>query len=135
MPCEAARHTVVTWHAVITWSQSVLSLLSATPSPFAPKVRIALAEKGVPFDLVTEVPWNHDATAPKVNPLGKIPVLLLEDDTAYYESRFILEYLETAYPRPCLIPRDPELRLAHRRLDARDWRRPVLQNIPAERLP
>ena len=36
----------------------MMRLLSATPSPYARKVRIALAEKGIPFELVTEVPWN-----------------------------------------------------------------------------
>ena len=36
----------------------MLQLISATPSPYARKVRIALAEKNIPFDLITEVPWN-----------------------------------------------------------------------------
>ncbi len=54
-----------------------MKLISATPSPYARKVRIALAEKGIPFDLVTEVPWNADATTPDHNPLGKLPVLIL----------------------------------------------------------
>jgi hypothetical protein len=54
-----------------------VKLLSATPSPYARKVRIVLAEKELPFELVTEVPWNQDASAPRWNPLGKIPVLIL----------------------------------------------------------
>ena len=51
-------------------------LLSATPSPYARKVRIQLAEKGIPFELITEVPWNTDTVTPQYNPLEKLPVLI-----------------------------------------------------------
>src|SRR5437588_455121 len=57
-----------------------MRLISATPSPYARKVRIALAEKGIAFDLVTEVPWNEDTTLPSLplyNALEKVPVLRL----------------------------------------------------------
>ena len=94
-----------------------MRLLSATPSPYARKVRVALAEKGIPFELVTEVPWNSDAAAPRHNPLGKIPVLLLDDGTSVYDSRFILEWLELKHPSPPLLPRDVEGILAHKRLE------------------
>ncbi len=57
----------------------MMKLISATPSPYARKVRIALAEKAVPFELVAEVPWNSDTTLPRHNPLEKLPVLVLED--------------------------------------------------------
>lgn len=94
-----------------------MKLLSATPSPYARKVRIALAEKGIAFELVTEVPWNHGASAPKFNPLEKIPVLILDDSSTIYESRFILEWLEIKYPRPPLFPSEPDSLLAARRLE------------------
>ena len=94
-----------------------MRLLSATPSPYARKVRIALAEKKIPFELVTEVPWNSDAQARNYNPLEKIPVLILDDGTSVYESHFILEWLETKYPQPPLPPADPDQRLAARRLE------------------
>ena len=77
-----------------------MRLLSATPSPYARKVRSALPERQVSFELVTEVPRNAGASAPQYNPLGKIPVLILDDGECYFESRFILEYLELRYPRP-----------------------------------
>lgn len=92
-------------------------LLSATPSPYARKVRIALAEKGIAFELVTEVPWNRDASAPQWNPLGKIPVLILDDGQAIYESRFILEWLELKHPNPPLLPKDIDGILAAKRLE------------------
>ena len=41
-----------------------MKLISATPSPYARKVRIALAEKGLAFELITEVPWNEDTRTP-----------------------------------------------------------------------
>jgi glutathione S-transferase len=95
----------------------MMKLLSATPSPYARKVRIALAEKGLPFELVTEVPWNADTATPRYNPLEKLPVLVLDDGTSVYESRFILEWLEVKHPRPALFPEDPDELLAAKRLE------------------
>ena len=62
----------------------MLQLISATPSPYARKVRIALAEKGIAFELLTEVPWNDTTSTPKFNPLEKLPVLILEDGSSVY---------------------------------------------------
>jgi glutathione S-transferase len=93
----------------------MLKLISATPSPYARKVRIALAEKNIPFELITEVPWNNDTSVPRYNPLEKLPVLLLEDGGAVYESAFILEYLERKYPEPALMPADTDAYLEARR--------------------
>ena len=84
----------------------MLRLISATPSPYARKVRIALAEKAIPFELVTEVPWNDDTSLPRHNPLEKLPVLLLADGGSIYESSHILEWLELKHPDPPLLPRD-----------------------------
>lgn len=84
----------------MTWT-----LISATPSPYARKVRIALAEKGIPFTLQTEVPWNSTTLTPQYNPLEKLPVLVLDDNkTAIYESHYILEWLEAKHPEPALLP-------------------------------
>ncbi len=94
-----------------------MKLLSATPSPYARKVRIALAEKKIPFELMSEVPWNHDASAPQYNPLEKIPVLILDDGSTVYESRFILEWIEIKYPQPALFPKEPDELLAARKLE------------------
>jgi len=95
----------------------MMKLLSATPSPYARKVRIALAEKGLAFELLTEVPWDEDTQTAKLNPLEKLPVLCLDDGTTIYESSYILEYLEVKHPEPPLFPRDPEERLAARHLE------------------
>ncbi len=92
-------------------------LLSATPSPYARKVRIALAEKGIPFELLTEVPWNKATQTPKYNPLEKLPVLITQDGESVYESRYILEWLEARHPTPALLPGDVEGNLAARKLE------------------
>src|SRR5579863_3260205 len=95
----------------------MLRLISATPSPFARKVRIALHEKGLPFELLTEVPWDKSTSTPRYNPLEKLPILILEDGSTIYQSSFILEYLEWVYPRPPLMPADLDGKIAARRLE------------------
>ena len=92
-------------------------LISATPSPYARKVRIALAEKAIPFELITEVPWDRTTETPKYNPLEKLPILLTPDGGSVYESRFILEWLEARHPTPPLLPDDIEGRLAARQME------------------
>lgn len=92
-------------------------LISATPSPYARKVRIALAEKGLPFELLTEVPWDSSTSTPRFNPLEKLPVLILEDGSSVYESSYILQYLEVKHPQVPLAPADVEGLLAARKLE------------------
>ncbi len=92
-------------------------LISATPSPYARKVRIALAEKGLPFELLTEVPWDSSTSTPRYNPLEKLPILLLDDGTSVYESSYILQYLELKHPQVPLVPKDIDGHLAARKLE------------------
>ena len=92
-------------------------LISATPSPYARKVRIALAEKGLPFELLTEVPWNSTSITPRYNPLEKLPILLLGDGSSVYESSYILQYLELKHPQVPLLPKDIDGHLAARKLE------------------
>ena len=94
-----------------------MKLISATPSPYARKVRIALAEKAVPFELATEVPWNDDTSLPQHNPLEKLPVLILDDGSTVWESSHILDWIERKFPAPPLLPSDDDGILAHRRMD------------------
>ena len=95
----------------------MFKLISATPSPYARKVRIALAEKGLPFELLTEVPWDSTTSTPRYNPLEKLPVLLLPDGASVYESSYILQYLELKHPQPSLLPPDIDGKLAARKLE------------------
>lgn len=96
----------------------MLKLISATPSPYARKVRITLAEKGIPFELVTEVPWDSTTQTPKHNPLEKLPVLILEDGTSVYESRYILEYIEDKFlGKMLMLSQDIDRRLFARKVE------------------
>jgi glutathione S-transferase len=92
-------------------------LISATPSPFARKVRIALAEKKLPFELLTEVPWHSTTTTPRHNPLEKLPVLLLEDGSSVYESSYIIEFLELTHPQIPLVSKNAAEHLSARKLE------------------
>jgi len=83
-------------------------LISATPSPYARKVRIQLAEKGIPFELITEVPWDNNTQTPRFNPLEKLPILICENGETVYESRFVNEWVEFQHPDPPLMPRDKD---------------------------
>jgi len=92
-----------------------VKLIIATPSPFARKARIALLEKGLAHEAMVQNPWQTDIAA---NPLGKVPLLLLDDGTAVHDSSVIVEYLETLGAPPPLIPADPRLRVAHKQIEA-----------------
>jgi glutathione S-transferase len=92
-------------------------LISATPSPYARKVRIQLAEKNIPFELVTEVPWDNDTKTPQFNPLEKLPVLICDDGETVYESRFVNEWLEIKHPDPPLMPKDRDGLLLAKRFE------------------
>ncbi len=95
----------------------MLKLISATPSPYARKIRIALAEKGLACELVTEVPWDKTTATPKYNPLEKLPILILDDGSSIYESSFILQYLEWKHPETSLLPADTDGKIAARRFE------------------
>ena len=87
----------------------MLTLISATPSPYARKNRIALLEKGIPFQLQTEIPWESATETPKYNPLEKLPILIFDDGRPpIYESWYIQEYIVQKYKGkgPSLMPED-----------------------------
>lgn len=96
----------------------ILKLIASLTSPYARKVRIALAEKKIECELVEASPWTPDSIVPVHNPLGKVPVLLLDDGTAVYDSRVIAEYLDTMSPVARLIPEPSRQRIAVRRWEA-----------------
>lgn len=94
-----------------------MKLVIARPSPFARKARIALLEKALPHAVQIDNPWVEAAVG-KMNPLGKVPALILDDGRVITDSSVIVEYLETLDAPPALIPRDPALRIAHRQIEA-----------------
>jgi glutathione S-transferase len=96
-------------------------ILRATPSsPFVRKVRIAIAELGMTDKIaVQETNLNDPADSIRAqNPLGKIPALVLDDGTALYDSRVILEYLDHLAGGGRIIPREAPARYEALRLQA-----------------
>lgn len=95
-----------------------MKLIASTTSPFARKVRIVLAEKNLPFEFIVDIPWNADTDVPKFNPLGKVPVMVLDDGETLFDSRVIVEYLEQLKPWPMLIPADATAMIAVKKWEA-----------------
>jgi len=81
-----------------------MQLIGSLTSPYVRKVRIVLAEKKLDCTWVAENVWAADTRIQQFNPLGKVPCLLLDDGTAVYDSRVIVEYLDTLSPVGKLIP-------------------------------
>lgn len=81
-----------------------MKLIGNTTSPYDRKVRIVLAEKKLDYQYVIENPWLATTTIGASNPLGKVPCLVLEGGEALFDSRVIVEYLDTLSPVGKLIP-------------------------------
>jgi len=81
-----------------------MKLIASYTSPYARKVRIVMAEKRIECDFVAENVWAADTKVGDFNPLGKIPVLVLDDGLAIYDSRVIAEYLDGVTPVARLLP-------------------------------
>jgi glutathione S-transferase len=81
-----------------------MKLIGSLTSPFVRKVRAALAEKKLEYEFVIDSPWTSETRVPTYNPLGKIPVLVLKDGLALYDSRVIVEYVDNLSPSNRLIP-------------------------------
>ena len=81
-----------------------MKLIASLTSPYARKVRVVLAEKRIEYEFDVQNPWLADSPVPLFNPLGKVPVLVLDDGTTLFDSRVIVEYLDTVTPVTRLIP-------------------------------
>jgi len=84
----------------------MIKLYDFLSCPYGQKVRIVLAEKSLNYDLVTVDLTQNEHRRPdflRLNPFGRVPVLV-DDDTAVYDSTMINEYLEDEYPEPPVLP-------------------------------
>jgi glutathione S-transferase len=95
-----------------------LKLITASTSPYARKVRIVLAEKKIECQQIEQSPWPTDNPIHAYSPLGKVPVLVLDDGTALYDSRVIVEYLDNVSPVSRLIPEPSRQRIVVRKWEA-----------------
>ena len=80
-----------------------MKLIGSLTSPYVRKVRIVMAEKKLDYQLELEDVWASDAIV-KSNPLGKVPCLVMDGAEAVFDSRVIVEYVDTLSPVGRLIP-------------------------------
>ena len=95
-----------------------MKLFGTPGSPFVRKARLALEEKGVPYEYVLAPRETRATQVVPLNPLGKIPVLLRGDGQAVFDSPVIVEYVDGLKPEPRLIPAAFEDRIAVKRWEA-----------------
>jgi glutathione S-transferase len=92
-----------------------MKLIGSLTSPYVRKVRVVMAEKKLDYQLVLEDVWGSD-TMLKSNPLGKVPCLVMEGGEAVFDSRVIVEYVDTLSPVGKLIPPS-----GRERVEVRTW--------------
>jgi len=92
-----------------------MKLIGALTSPYVRKVRVVMAEKKLDYQFVLEDVWNNDSIV-KSNPLGKVPCLVLDGGEAIFDSRVIVEYVDTLSPVGRLIPPS-----GRERVEVRTW--------------
>jgi glutathione S-transferase len=92
-----------------------MKLIGSLTSPYVRKVRIVMAEKKLDYQFELEDVWASDAIV-KSNPLGKVPCLVMEGGEAVFDSRVIVDYLDTRSPVGRLIP-EP----SRERTEVRTW--------------
>lgn len=95
-----------------------MKLIGSLTSPFVRKVRIVMSEKRIDCDFAIDIPWNAETQVPDFNPLGKVPVLVMDDETTLFDSRVIVEYLDALTPVSHLIPEDNRRRIQVKRWEA-----------------
>ena len=81
-----------------------MKLIGSTTSPYVRKVRIVMAEKKLDYQFVLEDVWSAETQIAASNPLGKVPCLIMEGGEALFDSRVIVEYVDTLSPVGKLIP-------------------------------
>lgn len=96
----------------------MMKLIGTVTSPYTRKVRVVLVEKRMECEFVTDSPNTPDSEVIRYNPLGKIPVLVLDDEQAIFDSRVIVEHLDNASPGNRLIPEEKRPRIQVRRWEA-----------------
>jgi glutathione S-transferase len=93
-----------------------MKLIGSNTSPYVRKVRIVMAEKRIDYQYELEDVWSPDSRIAQLNPLAKVPVLIMEDGGAVFDSRVIVEYLDTLTPVHRLMPPS-----GRPRAEARTW--------------
>ena len=93
-----------------------MKLIGSAASPYVRKVRVVMAEKRLDYQFVIEDVWSDDTTIASSNPLGKVPCLIMDGSEAMFDSRVIVEYLDTLSPVGKLIPQQ-----SRERAEVKTW--------------
>ena len=93
-----------------------MKLIGAITSPYVRKVRAVMAEKKLDYQFVQENVWAPQTSISASNPLGKVPCLVMEGGEAMFDSRVIVEYMDTLSPVGKLIPA-----LGRERAEVKTW--------------
>lgn len=96
-----------------------MKLLGTNTSPYVRKVRLVMLEKNIPHTYLVDAPREPGSQVARANPLGRIPALILDDQTCVFDSPVIAEYVDMLNDSPILIPRnDPLARMRVKRWEA-----------------
>ncbi|RZI71854.1 MAG: glutathione S-transferase [Variovorax sp.] len=93
-----------------------MKLIGSAASPYVRKVRVVMAEKRLDYQFIQEDVWADTTTIGQSNPLGKVPCLVMEGSEAMFDSRVIVEYLDTLSPVGKLIPQQ-----SRERAEVKTW--------------
>ncbi|MPM50224.1 putative GST-like protein YibF [bioreactor metagenome] len=89
---------------VVDSESLTMKLIGSLTSPYVRKVRVVMAEKKLDYRFQEDAVWSEDSRISESNPLGKVPCLVMEGGEAVFDSRVIVEYLDTLSPVGKLIP-------------------------------
>lgn len=89
-----------------------MKLFGSLTSPYVRKVRVVMAEKKLEYELVLDDVWSEATQIQQYNPLGKVPCLVMDDGGSLFDSRVIVEYLDTLSPVGRLLPQSGRDRTA-----------------------
>lgn len=95
-----------------------MKLLGTLTSPYVRKARVVLAEKKIDFEWIPDSPSDPDSIARRINPLARVPVLVLDDETPIFDSPVIVEYLDNLAPNNKLLPKANRERIEVKRWEA-----------------
>ena len=93
-----------------------MKIIGSLTSPYVRKVRVVMAEKKLDYQFVLDDVWAPGTAIAESNPLGKVPCLVMEAGEAIFDSRVIVEYLDTLSPVGKLIPSQ-----SRERVEVKTW--------------
>jgi len=95
-----------------------MKLIGSETSPYVRKVRVVMAEKKLEYVLMLEDVWAENSRIQAYNPLGKVPCLLIDEHDVLFDSRVIVDYLDTLSPVGRLLPPPGRERASVKRWEA-----------------